>query len=609
MHKRLAEQIEQACSPDGEMDIGALLGVVSETYRTKDASLRATRRRLRQQANLFATALEAMAHGFSMYDARGRLVACNRQFLEIYRLPSQCGRSGTTFRHILKCRVAANTHEGDDPQGYIRTRLALIGHDEPVTGVVHLNTGQSISVTHQPMADGGWVSTHRDVTELDSMQAELTHLAYHDPLTGVPNRNYLYQRLRHAFEAIGRTDGFAVLCLDLDGFKSVNDTLGHSAGDRLLEEVAGRLKSAIGPDDILGRMGGDEFALLTAEGTPEAAEALAMKLREVVRAPVELEGQLVSVALSVGTALAPRDGVTADALLKSADLALYAAKREGRGIIRAFEPAMDRAERERRRLEADLKRALENGEFELFYQPIVSLAAQRFVGFEALLRWRHPVRGEVLPGEFIAVAEELGLIVPIGEWVIREALMEAACWPAELRVSVNVSPAQFGRGNIVGTIANALAAAQIAHDRVEIEITESVLLANTEANIETLRQLHQLGVRIALDDFGTGYSALGYLLSFPFDKIKIDGSFVRALENAEAAHAIVRSVADIGDRLGLVTTAEGVETAEQLRNVNALGYTEAQGYVIARPMPVSALRRLLAGAYDTTPQSPFARAG
>jgi diguanylate cyclase (GGDEF)-like protein len=609
VHKRLAQQIEHARAPSGEVDIDALAAGIAQTYRESGRQLGQARKRLRQQASLFATALDAMADGFSMFDARGRLIVCNKQFLEIYRLPPQCARRGTSFRHILKCRVAANTHEGDNPEEYIRTRLALIGGEHSIKSDVRLNTGQVIAVTHEPMEDGGWVSTHCDVTELHSAESELTHLAYHDPLTGVPNRNYLHQRLGEAFEQIGRTDGFAVLCLDLDGFKLINDTLGHSAGDRLLIEVARRLRSAIGPEDVLGRMGGDEFALVTPGGTADEAKALAGRLRDAVRPPVELDGHLVSVALSVGTALAPSDGDTPDELLKRADLALYAAKREGRGNIRAFDPAMDRAVRDKRRLEADLRLALENGEFELHYQPIVNLSSQRFAGFEALLRWQHPVRGTVMPGEFIGLAEELGLIVPIGEWVVREALAEATRWPAELRVAINISPAQFGRGNIVTTITNALAATQIAHERVELEITESVLMSNTEANIETLQRLHMLGVRIALDDFGTGYSALSYLLSFPFDKIKIDGTFVRALSNAGAAHTIVRSVADIGDRLGLITTAEGVETAEQLRNVNALGYTEAQGHVIAPPMSAATLRRLLDGAVDTTPEAPFARAG
>jgi predicted signal transduction protein with EAL and GGDEF domain len=325
-----------------------------------------------------------------------------------------------------------------------------------------------------------------------------------------------------------------------------------------------------------------------------------------VRPSIYIEGQRVAVALSVGTAIAPADGATPDALLKSADLALYAAKRERRGGMRAFEPAMDRAERDRRQLEYDLKRALEQGEFSLVYQPIVNLNTHSFSGFEALLRWEHPVRGPVSPAEFIPVAEELGLIVNIGEWVIREALAEASGWPAGLRVAVNVSSSQFVHGNVVATLIHALAQTQIAPERVEIEITESVFLEKDAANLEVLRQLHALGLKVAMDDFGTGYSALSYLVAFPFDKIKIDGSFVRALEHAGAAHAIVRSIADIGCRMGLVTTAEGVETPEQLRNVHALGYTEAQGYLIARPMTAAAVRRLLEGHYDAMPEAPFA---
>jgi predicted signal transduction protein with EAL and GGDEF domain len=370
--------------------------------------------------------------------------------------------------------------------------------------------------------------------------------------------------------------------------------------------VAQRLSAILGPEDTLARMGGDEFALVTPIHAPANVEALGLKLCAAVRPPIDIDGQRVAVALSVGTAIAPVDGRTPDALLKCADLALYAAKRERRGGMRAFEPAMDKAERDRRQLEHDLKRALEQGEFSLVYQPIVNLNTHSCSGFEALLRWEHPLRGPVSPAEFIPVAEELGLIVNIGDWVIREALAEAAGWPAALRVAVNVSSSQFAHGNVVATLIHALAQTQIAPERVEIEITESVFLERDAANLEVLRQLHALGLKVAMDDFGTGYSALSYLIAFPFDKIKIDGSFVRALEHAGAAHAIVRSIADIGYRMGLVTTAEGVETPEQLRNVYALGYTEAQGYLIARPMTAGAVRRLLQGHYDAMPEEPFA---
>jgi predicted signal transduction protein with EAL and GGDEF domain len=306
-------------------------------------------------------------------------------------------------------------------------------------------------------------------------------------------------------------------------------------------------------------------------------------------------------------AVAPGDGTTPDELLKNADLALYAAKGERRGSYRFFEPAMDKALRDRRRLERDLAAALERGEFELFYQPILNLRRQAFSGFEALLRWRHPEDGLISPAQFVPVAEETGLIVPIGEWVLRQAIAEAATWPAGLRVAINVSSVQFQRGNVVATIMNALGASSLSPERVEIEITESVFFENSADNLDALRQLHALGLKIALDDFGTGFSALSYLLKYPFDKIKIDGGFVRAIDNAAGAQTIVRAIAEIGHGMGIVTTAEGVETAAQLRNIHAAGYTEAQGYLIARPLPVGLVHKLLAGEDDAMPYPPMER--
>ena len=549
--------------------------------------------------------LDNLAHGLSLYDRHAQLVVCNQQFLDIYRLPPAFGRRGTSFRSILEARVLSNTHTGDDGEAYVTHRLGAVHEKRPIGGIHRLNSGQVISMTHQPMADGGWVSTHKDVTEVFNMQAELTHLAYHDALTSLPNRTLYYQRIGRAFDAIAESGGFAVLCLDLDGFKPINDTLGHATGDALLRQFAQRLMQTLGPDDTAARMGGDEFAVLHVGGTAESAMALAGRIELAMQAPFDLDGQVVTVAVGIG--IAPADGATTDQLLHSADLALYAAKRERRGGVKLFEPLMDRAVSERRRLEEDLRRALEHGEFELFYQPILNLASRQFSGFEALLRWRHPEHGLVSPGDFIPVAEDIGLIVPIGEWVIREAFAEAARWPAELRVAVNVSSIQLRRGNLVATVMNALAASGIAHGRVEVEITESVFLESSEQSLDTLRQLRALGVRVALDDFGTGYSALGYLLAFPFDKIKIDGTFVRALNNAEGAQTIVSAVADIGARMSMSTTAEGIETPEQLRNVHAAGYTEAQGYLISRPMTREAVRRLLNNAYDVMPEAPLIR--
>ncbi len=542
--------------------------------------------------------LDNVAQGLSLYDAQARLVLCNQQFLDIYRLPPELGQSGTSFRDILKARVAGNTHVGEDGTAYVADRMSAVEEGRMLGGIHRLNSGQVISMTHQPMADGGWVSTHKDVTEMQNMQAELTHLAYHDALTGLPNRTLFYRRIGNAFKNLDANRGLAVLCLDLDGFKPVNDTMGHAAGDALLRQFGARLTGCLGADDTAARMGGDEFAVLHRGGSEESALALAAHISEATQVAFDLDGRAVSIAVGIGIAHADRDGSDTDALLHSADLALYAAKRDRRGGIRSFDPALDRAAADRRRIEMDLKRAIELQEFELHFQPILDLAGKSFSGFEALLRWRHPDRGMISPAEFIPVAEETGLILPIGEWVIREALAEAANWPVDLRVAVNVSSVQLVRGGLPAILMQALAKSGIAHHRVEIEITESVFLANSDESLETLRQLRALGVRIALDDFGTGYSALGYLLAFPFDKIKIDGTFVRALSSAESAKTIVTAVADIGARLGMETTAEGIETPDQLRAVHAAGYTEAQGYLIARPMDRHSARRMLASSFD-----------
>ncbi len=571
---------------------------------TLERQLGMTRARLRTQQLRLRAVVDNLGHGLSLYDKQARLVVCNQQFLDIYRLPADLGKAGTTFRRILEHRVLGNTHVGEDGEQYVADRMGAVREQRPLGGIHRLNSGQVISMTHQPMADGGWVSTHRDVTELYNMQAELTHLAYHDPLTGLPNRTLFYQRIGRAFDAVAEAGGFAVLCLDLDGFKPINDLLGHATGDALLRQFAARLTRALGPRDTAARMGGDEFAILHAGADEESALDLAHKIAELSQQPFDFDGEVVSVAVGIGIAHAPADGGDIDALLHSADLALYSAKRAGRGNIRSYAPDLDHAAADRRRLEAELRRAIENGEFELHYQPILDLKAGSFGGFEALIRWRHPERGLVSPGEFIPVAEESGLIVTIGEWALREAFAEAARWPADLRVAVNVSTIQLRRGNLVHTVMHALAESGLAPARAEIEITESVFLEQSEQSLDALRQLRSLGVRIALDDFGTGFSALSYLLAFPFDKLKIDGSFVRALESSDGAATIVSAVAEIGSRLGMSTTAEGIETPDQLRAVHAAGYAEAQGFLISRPMAREAIRAMLISQFDAMPEPP-----
>jgi diguanylate cyclase (GGDEF)-like protein len=639
VHKLLTRQLEKARREGEGVDIEALAGLVTQAYQEADEDrertdrsialmvdeletfqagleakiarrtneLRTSRKELKLQNRRMAVALDSTGYAISIFDGQKRLVYCNHYFLELYHLPKHLGRHGTSFEAVLRARIAANSFVGDDAEAYFIERSTGVDRGLLFTDVHRLNTGEMVSIYHSPLPDGGWVATHKDITEYSRLQDELAFRAYHDALTGLPNRHQLQERLAQGFDGTGGSS-FALLIIDLDGFKSINDTLGHGAGDQLLKQIGARIVEITGSSGMAARMGGDEFAVVMELGAiARDAHMLATRLVEASRQPMLLDGQSARIGFSVGIAVAPQDGTSAEQLLKSADLALYAAKKE-RSSYRFFDPAMDKALRDRRELEQDLAGALEHGEFELYFQPILNLTTQTFSGFEALLRWRRNGGSFVPPVQFIPLAEETGLIVPIGEWVVREAISEAATWPAEMTVAINVSSIQFQRGNIVGTIINALGAAGLAPERVEIEITESVFFENSAANLEALRQLHALGVKIALDDFGTGFSALSYLLSYPFDKIKIDGSFVRALDNASGAHAIVRSIAEIGHRLGMVTTAEGVETAEQLKNVYGVGYTEAQGYLIARPMPASQVRRLF-GELDEMPAPPMAQAG
>ena len=435
-----------------------------------------------------------------------------------------------------------------------------------------------------------------DVTERRAVEARIAHRAHHDPLTDLPNRACFRERLGDALERQHRhAEPAAVLCLDLDGFKAVNDTLGHAAGDALLRAVADRLRHCVREEDLVARFGGDEFAILQASApSPEAAGQLAARLVECLAQPFSIIGQKVVIGASLGIAMLPGDGTTPDLLLNNADLALYQAKAERRGTFRFFEPEMNARIQARRTLERELREALNTGALELFYQPLLNLRENRINACEALLRWRHPERGFVSPAEFIPIAEETGLIAPIGEWVLREACREAATWPGEIKVAVNLSPVQFRQQSLVPAVVSALANAGLDPSRLELEITESVLLADSDANLAVLHRLRNLGVRIAMDDFGTGYSSLSYLRTFPFDKIKIDQSFVRELGVNRHCAAIVRAVAGLGADLGITTVAEGVETAAQRDHLQHEGCDEMQGYLFSRPLPVADLRQLIA---------------
>jgi len=434
-----------------------------------------------------------------------------------------------------------------------------------------------------------------EIADREESEARSQYLAYHDSLTGLGNRLLFKEQLEQSLkDALGPPHPLAVLFLDLDGFKVVNDTLGHSIGDLLLKSVATKLRDILPQTDRIARLGGDEFAILQiSAGQPSSSIALAEKIIEVVGLPCSIEGHDVTVGASVGIAVAHPGEMNSEAFLKSADLAMYSAKSDGRGTYRMFDPEMDAIVQARRILERDMRTALAQDGFKLFYQPLVNLQTRKVTAFEALMRWQHPERGMVPPAEFIPVAEEMGLIVQLGEWALRQACAEAMEWSDGICVSVNLSPLQFSKGNLVSTVMNALASSRLPASRLELEITESVLLEKSERNLAVLNQLRDLGVRISMDDFGTGYSSIGYLRSFPFDKIKIDKSFVRDLLVDEGSLAIVRAIAALGVSFGMITTAEGVETEEQMRCLNLEGCIEVQGYLYSKPVPANEIVALL----------------
>jgi diguanylate cyclase (GGDEF)-like protein/PAS domain S-box-containing protein len=433
-----------------------------------------------------------------------------------------------------------------------------------------------------------------DVTDRKQSEERIAHLAHYDALTDLPNRVFFREQLEQALKRVRRGEKLAVLYLDLDKFKTVNDTLGHQGGDELLKMMAARLIGCLRETDIVARLGGDEFAIVqTAVTAAGDVTDLVKRIHEAIRKPCKPCGYQLAVDASIGIALAPDDGTEPDELLKNADMAMYGAKADGRGTYRYFEADMDARMKARRALENDLRQAVTCGEFELYYQPIVNIRSNRIVGCEALLRWHHPNRGMVSPADFIPIAEETGIINSLGEWVLRSACAEAVRWPDDITVTVNVSPVQFKSENLVQVVINALAASGLAAQRLELEITESVLLRDDETTLLILQRLKTLGVRIAMDDFGTGYSSLNYLRRFPFDKVKIDRSFIKDVAEKDGSWSIVQAVVSIAKARSIVTTAEGVETETQLDLLRALDCTEMQGYLFSPPRPAAQIAKLL----------------
>jgi diguanylate cyclase (GGDEF)-like protein/PAS domain S-box-containing protein len=550
--------------------------------------------RLKVRNFQFDTAINNMSQGLCFFDADHKLIVCNDRFLEMYNIPLGKVGPGTPLTEIVDLRFEAGSFPAMSRDEYLRWRTNVAVSNEAKDSIVELKNGKTFKIRHRPMPDLGWVATHEDITEQRRAEVKIEHMAHYDALTDLANRALLNERLEQALAHFHGEQMVAVHHLDLDQFKAVNDTFGHHAGDKLLKIVADRLRGLVRETDTIARTGGDEFVIVQAPiSDPAEATMLAQQVIAWISEPYNIDdGQQASVGTSIGIAVSPGDGNAPDKLLRNADLALYRAKGDGRGTFRFFEPAMDEQMQARRIMEQDLRKALPAGEFELYYQPAVNLESSEISGFEALLRWNHPEHGQVPPATFIPLAEEIGFIVPLGEWVIRQACLAAARWPEHLTVAVNISAAQFRGSSLMPVIVNALAASGLHPARLEIEITETVLLHDREATIAVLHQLRALGIRIAMDDFGTGYSSLTYLQSFPFDKIKIDRSFVKDITENAGSLYIVRAVAALANGMGMAATAEGVETTEQLDKIAAVGCTEMQGYLFSRPLPVAEIERL-----------------
>ncbi|WP_280952018.1 EAL domain-containing protein [Methylobacterium sp. V23] len=541
--------------------------------------------------------LNSVRHGLLLIDQHGTIILASGQILRLLDDRGPAISEGSSVRQVLRAvRHSAGGNWLDVLSQLRRAFAQLTVSSFEITLQHHL-----LDVSLYPVADQGWAITFEDVTARRAAEVQADQMARHDPLTGLPNRLLLRERLKEAVGRLQRSgEACAILLIDLDRFKPVNDTLGHPMGDALLQKVADRLRSTVRPNDTVARIGGDEFVILQT-GVREASDtqALARRIVDLVGRTYMVDGHLLTIGASVGVALAPNDGLDTDKLLKNADLALYRAKLDGRATYRFFEPEMDARMQMRRQLELDMRQALARREFRLHYQPQLQLEGNRLVGCEALIRWQHPTRGMVSPLDFIPLAEEIGLIVPIGEWVMRQACRDAVTWPAPLSVAVNVSPAQFKSERLVEMVMSALSSSGLPATRLEVEITEGVLLQQNDKTLQTLHRLRELGVRVSMDDFGTGYSSLSYLRSFPFDKIKIDRSFISDLSGKRDGEAIIRAIAGLGKSLGMTTVAEGVETADQMERIRAEGCTDVQGYLISKPVSASEVLTFLSADLPT----------
>ncbi|MEH2475741.1 diguanylate cyclase (GGDEF)-like protein [Nitrobacteraceae bacterium AZCC 2161] len=538
-------------------------------------------------------ALNSMGQGLCMFDAQGRLELWNDSYVRMYRIPPDKMFVGATVEQTLAARKAAGTLFIDTEQ-YVAKLRATEAEHMPASQTGELPDGRTINVRYRPTINGGWLATHADITDRKHSEARILHLAMHDQVTNLPNRVAFNEHLARIFnEASARQGSFAVVRIDIDHFKEINDMYGQATGDAVLVELAKRLKQACN-GAFLARPGGDEFSIVSLIGAePQTAEDLCARLSAVLDNAIEIDRQPIQLRCTMGISVFPQDGADADTLIAHADLALDRAKAEDRGTIRFFEAAMDQQIRDKRLLQRDLVAAIENKQFELYFQPQAT-ADGVIVAFEVLIRWHHPERGMVSPGVFIPLAEEAGLIGALDEWVLREACREAATWPNPLSIAINLSPVDFQRGDVPAMLLAVLLETGLSPRRLEIEITEGVLIDDFSRAITILRQIKQLGVRVAMDDFGTGYSSLSYLQAFPFDKIKIDQTFIAKLEDNPQSAAIVHAIIGLGRSLQLPVIAEGVETEAQLAFLAAEGCAEIQGYLIGRPQPIAHYRSVVA---------------
>jgi diguanylate cyclase (GGDEF)-like protein len=565
--------------------------------------LRSQRRALQKSEQLRLT-LDSMSQGIIMVTRDGRIPVINRQAVTLLDLPEGYLAKAPRYEELIKIQE----DRGEYANLSMTEGLSALEHftrrnedgSYPTFERTRPN-GTVLEVRSNPLPEGGFVRTFSDITHRREAQEAVARLASEDSLTGLANRRLFREQLEKRCErqhsGVSEADdrGFALLCLDLDWFKDVNDTLGHWIGDALLKAVADRLTATMRAGNIVARLGGDEFAiLLPRTNSPEKTQALAKRIADLLSQPYEVYGHHIQMGASIGIALAPHDGNDPELLLRAADMALYAAKAAGRGTFKFFHKSMAEQLRAKRQLELDLRAAIDNDELELHYQPLLNVETQAITGFEALMRWQHPMKGLVPPGEFIPIAEETGMITSLGSWALRKACAQAVSWPERIYVAVNVSPMQFRNGNLVAVVAEALTESGLPASRLELEITETILMQESETTIHVLNQLRAMGVRISMDDFGTGYSSLSYLRSFPLSKIKIDRAFVKDLGATSASDVIIRSVIDIAKTLEMTTTAEGVETAEQFEILKSLGCSEAQGYYLSRPVPVAQLPDLIA---------------